>query len=1095
MISKFFDGLIEQLYMGLKTSENNIAMVYYSNDFSVLELSSVKRYSEDDDNVFLSCYEFEYDKITSAYEPFINIICDMHRKYIGGDFGEFLDKCEVYKLQREMLISYYSCGMCIRKEPVLLDEVSYEKLRLRKTMRAMLAEIAKIKPFMLIINRFQKASRSSIGFVRYLTEKPIENFGLILGVNEGEVSLDKGIILWERIREALDKANMVYHIGNTGIRRTPAPEKNQKEDIHEIYRNAVNIYELLDYDTADEYYKKNSYLWYEEYEEDDEFILFKTADMYVSALTLGGNMPKAIELINKISQRRSDKYEHEILFAAARSKARCYSYQGKLDMALREVKLARQEADIIGDELLQFRADLLEIECMMSGWHNVLFVAEDLHIDQDLIGRLMKYGYKNYLAHIYIYSYDNDPKTVALAYRSEAFLKYFSQGIELAKEIDNEVLIFNAYQKNIMIAATNGMNDIALLFDIRTYQSVNDKNSIEGARVLSSIGYNLSALGFRAEAFNYYDRAIELLYELQEAPDIAEVLYNKGINFMAIREYESAEKCFHFVLKIIEKLHMNSIRVCTLSKLYALMALVSILQNKRINCERYLINCKQFLMYVMEKEETRENMEVLHDYAMTDDDQYLYNFAAAYKAYVEGDYEQALERYKKANKYFMIAEGNQYYTVDIFHEQRLELFKKLDRMDLYTSEEILTSKYKQTMLLLKDSTSLDILDEVKIKNITAPCYVNVDMIERLVRELGSEMDYATSKKHISFISQWQKLLDDKEEEVSDIVDHAMKSFLNYFNNDRALYIRCTENGHSVYFNNTELALKESDIELIINGVKEYPEGFVVSKIGDTFAEHLDMISIFGETKIFSFAGIPVYNRKKLEAVFVTYALMVDNWHNSFSRIMFSQDDLNIYNLLFRNLNDGINRIEANRRVKEMNKLLEKNSVTDILTGLYNRFGLYREIKKISEQGNRSNLSVMFIDLDNFKPYNDTYGHDIGDIVLKKMADIFNRAGEGGIVCRYGGDEFIILLRTTDKEELIQRAELIYSMIEEADGFRSDIQALLGKRLNKKACNIGCSIGIATTEQIESDEIDDLIKLADDMLYSIKLKNKGTYAFL
>ena len=1093
MISKFFDGLIEQIYNSVKTANHNIAMVCYSNDMTILQLDSVKKYSEDKD-VILSCVEFSYNKLAGAYEPFINIICDMHREYIGGDFGEFLDSCDVYKLQREMLISYYEKGICIRKEPVLLDEVNYERSRLDQVMRNMMEKIAQVKPFVIVINRFQKASRSSVEFARYLVDNPIGNFGMILGVNESQLTHGSGVRYWENIRETLDNYNMVYHIGNTGIRKASNHEEKE-DDLEEVYINAVNIYELLDYDTADRYYRRKSYLWYEDLSDEDTFLLIKIAYKYVSALILSGNMARAIELIGKLSRRCIKGHEHEIQFWAAKERARCYSYQGKLERALEQVEIARKEAAITGDEKMIFEADLLEIESKMSGWHNLLFVAEDIQIDPELIARLMKYEYKNYLAHIYVYSYDNDPGTIAMASRSEAFLKYFSQGIAIAKEIDNEVLLYNAYQKNLMIAATNGMSDIALLFDVRMYQSVKDKKSLEGARVLSSIGYNLSASGYTQEAFCYFDRAIELLYELQEGPDIAEVLYNKGINYLAIRDYESAENCFHFVLKIINRLHLNSIRVCNLSKLYALMALVSILQNKKINCERYLISCRQFLEYVMEKEGSKEKIVALHDYLLADDDMFLYNFAYSYKEFLEGNYEKALELNQIANIHFMKAEGNQYYTVELFHEQRLELYKKLGRMDLYKTEESITKKYKETVEIVKNMASIEALDEIGIDDISAPCYVNDKMIASFVRRVGAELDYKTHKQYIAFISQWQKILDNKDNNIDSIVDEAMKSFLNYFNNDKAIYIRCSDSQNAIYFDNSERTFTEEELNTIVNGIKEYPEGFVVSKIGDSFYEHSDVISIFGSTDVFSFAGIPIFNNNKLEAVFITYVLMVDNWHNSFSRIMFSEDELSLYTLLFRNLEDGISRIEATQRVKEMNTLLEKNSVTDILTGLYNRFGLYREVKKIMNKEVKAGLSVMFIDLDNFKPYNDTYGHDIGDVVLRKMADIFSKAGEGGIVCRYGGDEFLILLETVDKEELVQRAEMIYSMIKKADGFRDEIQTLLGQKLDKNACDIGCSIGIATAKELVEGDIDNLIKLADDTLYSVKLKNKGTYAFL
>lgn len=1094
MISKFFDGLIEQIYSGVKTSNNNIAMVCYSNDMSILELDSIKNSSENDDIILLS-HEFTYDTLTCAYEPFLDTICNMHRKYIGGDFGEFLDSCDVYPLQKDMLISYYEEGICIRKEPVLLDEVSYERSRLDKTLCAMISKITEVKPFIIVINRFQRASRSSVEFARYLIENQIKNFGMIFGVNEGQVTHGVGVKYWEKIRESLDNVNMVYYVGNTGIRRPSIPEEKKDEDLQEVYRKAVNIFELLDYDTADEYFKRKRYLWKEELDDEDTFTLIRIIYKYISALILSGNMPRAIELINRISNRHPKGHEHEVLFWAARERGRSYSYQGKLDKALEQVEIARQEAKIVGDEKMIFEANLLEIESKMSGWHNLLFVAEDMQIDPELIAQMMKYGYRNYLAHIYVYSYDNGPEMVAMAYRSEAFLKYFSQGIAIAKEIDNEVLLYNAFQKNLMIAATNGMSDIALLFDIRMYQSVKNKKSLEGARVLSSIGYNLSAIGFTEEAFNFYNRAIELLYELQEGPDIAEVLYNKGINYMACQDYENAEHCFHFVFKIINRLHLNSIRVCNVSKLYALMALVSILQNKKINCERYLISCKQFLDYVMEKEGSKETVIVLHDYLLADDDMFLYNFAHAYKEFVEGNYEKALEYNQIANIHFMKAEGNQYYTVERFHEQRLELFKKLGKMDLYRTEESITRKYKETVDIIKSTTSLEVLKEIDIDNIDAPCRVSDKMITDFIRRVGAEIDYKTNKQYIAFISQWQRYLDDKDSNVADIVDSSMKSFLNYFRNDKALYIRCSDEGNAVYFNNSDNDLSDEEIRIIVENIKEYPEGFVASKIGDSFSEHYDLISIFGATDVFSFAGIPIFNNDKLEAVFITYVLMVDNWHNSFSRNMFSEDELSIYTLLFRNLEDGISKIEANIKVSEMNKLLEKNSVTDILTGLYNRFGLYREVKKLIQSDTATKLSVMFIDLDNFKPYNDTYGHDIGDIVLKKMADIFSIAGKGGIVCRYGGDEFLIVLETVDKEELIKRAELIYSMIDKAEGFRADIQALLGKSPDNKACNIGCSIGIASADVLVDEDIDNLIKIADDTLYKIKLRNKGTYAFL
>lgn len=141
---------------------------------------------------------------------------------------------------------------------------------------------------------------------------------------------------------------------------------------------------------------------------------------------------------------------------------------------------------------------------------------------------------------------------------------------------------------------------------------------------------------------------------------------------------------------------------------------------------------------------------------------------------------------------------------------------------------------------------------------------------------------------------------------------------------------------------------------------------------------------------------------------------------------------------------------------------------------------------------------MFIDLDNFKGYNDTFGHDVGDLILKEMAEIFKEVcGKEGFVSRYGGDEFIVLVNDNKRESLEEKAKQIYAKIAEKNGFRAEIEEKLGRTIElSESQKISCSIGIAGSDEVQEEEdINRLIKQADALLYTIKTTSKGRYTFM
>jgi diguanylate cyclase (GGDEF)-like protein len=815
--------------------------------------------------------------------------------------------------------------------------------------------------------------------------------------------------------------------------------------------------------------------------------------MHIQVATLLGDLSKALDIIEDIYKLDVPDKQHIVAYQCAMDLATCYMYQGKLELAEQYAETSRQEAEKYGEDKLIFKAELLKLIIKMSGWHNIFFCVKDVEIDHSIIEKMMHYGYRNHLAHVYVYAFDNRPEVVAKAYRSEAALIYFSKGIKLAKEIGNDALISMAYQKNCMIASSNGMNEIALLYSIRVFQYIHNKKSMEAGRMISAIGYNLSALGHYEEAAWFYGHAINMFWELRLPEDIAEVCYNFSMTSIAQENYKLAEEALQITMKTVDRLHLNSLRVCNVSKLYSMLALLSVIQGNYFDSERYLLSSEQFLKYILDN----QKHEVVHDFARSDDEICLYHFVKALNAQIGGDLAVALAEFEEAEKSFQKAEGNLFYVHSIYRRSRMELFKELGRMESYEVERENLLQYQEMVEQAASGLPNELIKEVREK-IGELGVVAKSQLEELIRQVALQKENKRNKKRLEFISVWQNLLDKNDVPIHELVKSSIRLFLNRFNNDCAMYVRCEEDGSEILYNDTGFLFEQEQLKQIEKCVKEYSDGVAVSKISHTFFEHKEMISFFGVDEVCSFVAIPFFKDGQLESYFITYIKMKDNWHDSVNRFHLDEEDLKMYQLLIRELGYAVHRIEYYDKISQMNKRLQEVATTDVLTGITNRMGMYERLSfELAEPKVSRGLGVMFIDLDNFKPYNDTYGHEIGDVVLQKMAIIFKEAvGENGFVVRYGGDEFIIIVYTNQKDKIEAIAQDIYKKIKLADGFREAIEERLHIKIEiDDKHKIGCSIGITTCDALKTENsLDELINVADETLYTVKASGKGTYIF-
>ncbi len=243
----------------------------------------------------------------------------------------------------------------------------------------------------------------------------------------------------------------------------------------------------------------------------------------------------------------------------------------------------------------------------------------------------------------------------------------------------------------------------------------------------------------------------------------------------------------------------------------------------------------------------------------------------------------------------------------------------------------------------------------------------------------------------------------------------------------------------------------------------------ISFISDVYKDHSLSLwhDYFKMFKISSVCSIPVLKSDKVEYIITLY----DSVPNSFSlEYMYLLEEISL------DLSFALEKIEMQA---EKDRLFEK-STRDELTYLYNRyyFNLMatQEFLKATRYGYP--LSVAFLDIDNFKQINDSYGHHIGDLVLRDFADaIVSHIRRSDMAFRYGGEEFVILFSHTTLKDALSVVQRIKEFLSKKDGL-----SVLDKKIRYTF-----SAGIACLEQ--EKDIYELVEKADKKMYEAKQKGK------
>lgn len=201
---------------------------------------------------------------------------------------------------------------------------------------------------------------------------------------------------------------------------------------------------------------------------------------------------------------------------------------------------------------------------------------------------------------------------------------------------------------------------------------------------------------------------------------------------------------------------------------------------------------------------------------------------------------------------------------------------------------------------------------------------------------------------------------------------------------------------------------------------------------------------------------------------------LDKWINCSISVINKSGEQQLFEVIIHDI--------SARRMREEN--LKTQAELDPLTGIYNRRGGEKKVAEQfdSEKGKDTKYAIMMIDLDNFKPVNDKYGHDIGDDVLRTITKhIKTVIRNDDIAIRWGGDEFLVVIKQDSNGNNIQRiTEKLLAVIASPINLK-----------NEKTITMGASIGVAIYPK-HGTTLDELVQNADSAMYEVKSNNKHDF---
>ncbi|MCR5607486.1 MAG: GGDEF domain-containing protein, partial [Lachnospiraceae bacterium] len=1062
---------------------HNIVIRYYG-QFDMLSFINI---SDSATNNVIK-YSFGKKFTMVPLEPFLGYI---KQSIINEniDIMPFLKEMECLENLYPVFCSYFETGKAVRKEH-MWECVDFELENINKVLINMITYFSKKKSVIFILDQLHCAALSTMNLLHGIINNSIENVHIIGGYDELYPIQTYKIEKWNNIIKELDEEGYILEFelkGNNNDSDTIKYfDNNLIPQYLDIAENGIEFLQLTDAVALLEFISNKLLAEKIELSSDIEFRLYR---LMITAYTFCKRHGDALLLCDKMLTNAFQDFTNEKAFLANYYLTRTLLILGQQDKAKQTVKNAIKYAYEDKNDFNIMLADMMNMFVKYSSSAHDPAVIKVF--DKDLYDKMKKYNFFNHIIILTCICSEND----AASYKDLPAIKStgYQKAINMAKEHNNVRLMYSIYRFFIAKTANRNYN-YANRFFHEEYLKIIKSGSNDEMYIQIGMGYLYMMSEQFKKAQEYFLLSLKSCLKLLSISHMAEIMYNMSMNAFSAQNYDHCIKYANLCIWIMDQMEYTKLFACNIAKLHALKALSYYYQNRKYLCE---------FEHKMMQQNTEFNYDGL-DKNLNYQDLFFYYYVG-FLLNKDNDNTNSAEKYlEHAEKYFVFIESQHYFCYVPFLINKAFFFRKLGRT--VEADELINSAIKycdDNGYVYKKQMALAFINNELFTNIKN---FNLDISDESVKILKGKVEHQKMKRFISqinqekeFLTNWQNIMSTSLDSVKQLTDDSFDAFIHHYNLDALLLLRM-DNRQVYYAGNIKNEVIINNFNQIEDFFRNHKKEFLVKSTDNHYGEYLEIFRLLGCDKLFSAFGASFYEKENLEYIAFGYKALknVNVMVASSEYMTIVESNLSTYLRLLRQLIDSIKRIENIITINEINKTLNLYAQTDKLTGIYNRAGLYEQIDIMLDNRNQfKDISIFYIDLDNFKYYNDSFGHEAGDIVLKNIAIILKSiCDDNDFAARNGGDEFLVFIHSVDKELLTEKIENIYRQIKEFNYFVDLIEKEKNQKIEvDKLHRLTCSIGVCRFELNEETNVTTVEKEiynADSVLYEIKKCKKGTY---